>query len=95
MTGKQRVLPSAPSSKKIKAAYIWEPWNNTPLKRILNYDEQTKSTRKTWGAKNRIRRQRGRGLNIQKRLAKTGREFHLSGEPIRGAWYSTAKKDWL
>lgn len=29
--------------------------------------------------KNRIRRQRGRGLDIQKLLAKTGREFHLSG----------------
>ena len=29
--------------------------------------------------KNRIRRQRGRGLDIQKRLAKTDREFHLSG----------------
>ena len=29
--------------------------------------------------KNRITRQRGRGLDIQKLLAKTGREFHLSG----------------
>ena len=43
--------------------------------------------------KNRIRRQRGRGLDIQKLLAKTGREFHLSGGyQFEGAWYSTAKK---
>ena len=43
--------------------------------------------------KNRIGRQRGRGLDIQKLLAETGREFHLSGGyQFEGAWYSTAKK---
>ena len=29
------------------SAYIWEPRQETPMRRKLDYDKQTKSTRKT------------------------------------------------